>query len=64
MRFVNKMIEKIYKYIYRNDGQTILLKDMATELYISRPTINKYIRWLERREIIKKDGKKFSILPR
>lgn len=64
VRFYNKIVEKIYKYIYIRDGQIILQTEMAKELKISRPTIRKYIKWLEKRDLIKKDGKKFSILPR
>ena len=52
MQFFNKNLAKIYKYIYIHD---------ATAL--SKPTVHKYIKWLIRRELIKKDGKHFSILP-
>jgi len=63
MRFVNKYIDKIYKYLYIHDGETLLMKDMERELNITVKTIRKYLRWLVRREYIKKDGKKISILP-
>lgn len=63
MRFVNKYIDRIYKYLYIHDGQTILQKDIASDLQIDKKTIRKYIKWLVRREYIKKDGKKISILP-
>ncbi len=63
MRFVNKFADKVYKYIYIHDGETLLLKNMERDLQISRPTIRKYIRWLVRRGYIKKDGKQFEIVP-
>lgn len=63
MKFLNKFIEKIYRYIYIHDGETILLKDICAATRISEPTVRKYIRWLERRELIKKTGKHFEILP-
>lgn len=63
MTFLNKYIEKIYKYIYIHDGQFLLIKEMSKDLQITEPTIRKYIRWLERRELIKKTGKKFEIIP-
>ncbi len=63
MRFINKFADKVYKYIYIHDGQTILLKDMAKETGICDTTCRKYIRWLEKREYIKKNGKHFEILP-
>ncbi len=63
MQFFNEYLDKIYKYIYIHDDQTILLKDLAAETGISRPTLIKYLRWLERRELIKKTGKHFKIIP-
>ena len=63
MRFVNKYIDRIYKYLYIHDGETILQKDIASDLQIDKKTIRKYLKWLVRREYIKKDGKKISILP-
>lgn len=63
MKIRNPYAHIIYQYIYRNDGQTILQIDIAEETGISRPTIRKYLKWLERRHLIKKTGKKISILP-
>ncbi len=63
MIFFNKNIEKIYKYIYIHDNQTILIKDICRETNISKATVIKHIKWLIKRELIKKDGKHFSILP-
>lgn len=63
MKIRNQYANIIYKYIYRNDGQTILQIDIAEETGISRPTIRKYLKWLERRNLIKKTGKRISILP-
>lgn len=63
MRFFNGNIEKIYQYIYVHDGETILIKDIVAETGISTPTVIKWVRWLERRELIQKNGKKFKILP-
>lgn len=61
MTFRNKYAQKIYSYIYRHDGETVLIVDIATELKFSRTTIYKYIRYLERREVIRREGKKFFI---
>lgn len=63
MTFFNKKLERIYKYIYIHDGETLLLKNIAEETNTSRPTVNKYLRWLERRELIKRTGKFFEIIP-
>lgn len=63
MTFFNKKLERIYKYIYIHDGETLLLKNIAEETGTSRPTVNKYLRWLERRELIKRTGKFFEIIP-
>lgn len=63
MNFRNKYIRKIYKYIYIHDDETILIKDIASATRINRKTVTKYINWLIKRELIKKDGKHFKILP-
>lgn len=61
--FRNPYIQKIYKYLYIHDGQTLLIKDIARETGLTRPTVIKYVRWLEKRELIKKTGKFFKIIP-
>lgn len=63
MRFRNKFIERVYRYIYIHDDETILLKDIAEETKMTRKTVSKHVKWLIRRELIKKDGKHFKILP-
>lgn len=63
MQFFNKKIQSIYKYLYIHDNQTILLKDMERDLNITRKTIAKHIKWLEKRGLIKKNGKHYNILP-
>lgn len=63
MKFFNPYLDKIYKYIYIHDGQTLLLKDIAKDLSITQPTARKYIKWLARRDLIKKVGKKYYIIP-
>lgn len=63
MRFRNKIIDKIYKYIYINDGQLFIQTEMEKDLGINRKTIAKYLKWLEKRELIKKVGKRIFILP-
>lgn len=63
VNFRNKFLQKVYKYIYIHDDETILMKDMEKETGITEKTCRKYVRWLERRELIKKDGKHFKILP-
>lgn len=63
MHFVNKFANKIYKYIYIHDGQTLLEKDIANDLGINRKTVRKYVRWLDRRGYIKKTGKHYETVP-
>ncbi len=63
VNFRNKYINTIYKYIYFHDGETLLLKDIVRDTRLSSPTVIKYIRWLQERELIKKTGKHFQILP-
>lgn len=63
VNFRNPYIHKIYKYIFLHDEQTLLIKDIARETGLTRPTVIKYIRWLEKRGLIKKTGKFFKIIP-
>lgn len=63
INFRNKYIAKIYKYLYIHDDETILIKDICEETGFCKHTVIKYIRWLETRELIKKSGKHFKILP-
>lgn len=63
MTFFNRFITKIYNYIYFHRGETLLIKDIVADTGISKPTVIKYIKWLQRRDLIKKTGKKFDILP-
>lgn len=63
MHFFNKSLAKIYKYIYIHDDETILIQDICNATALSKPTVHKYIKWLLRRKLIKKDGKHFNILP-
>lgn len=60
--FPNPYIQKIYHYIYLNDGHNIFYKDIMEALSITYPTVRKYIRWLEKRNIIKRTGKRIAIL--
>lgn len=62
MRFFNWRLERIYKYIYIHSGETILKKDICTTLNLCKPTVNKWIKWLKKRELIKVEGKKFEII--
>lgn len=63
MKFFNKRLERLYRYIYIHDGQTILIQDMVRETQISAPTVRKLLKWLEERELIKRTGKKkFKII--
>ena len=59
--FPNLRIQRIYRYIQLNDGQNILYKDIESALNLSAPTVRKWIRWLLKRELIFKDGKRISI---
>lgn len=63
LTFRNKFAQKVYKYLYIHNDETILLKDMASEIGICDKTCRKYIRMFERRGYIKKTGKHFEILP-
>lgn len=63
VNFRNPYISKIYKYLYLHDGQTILMKDIEKATGFSTPTVIKYVRWLQDRELIKKTGKFFQIIP-
>lgn len=63
MHIRNTYANRIYKYLLLHDGQTNLQIDISDETGLSRPTVRKYLKWLERRNIIKKTGKKISILP-
>ena len=63
MTILNKYADKIYKYIYIHDGETILIKDIIEWTGISRGTVFKYIKWLLRRNLIIKDGKNFKVNP-
>ena len=53
MKFFNKRLERLYRYIYIHDGQTILIQDMVKETQISAPTVRKLLKWLEERELIR-----------
>lgn len=60
MIFPNAYIRKIYKYIQLHDGETILMQDLSTAIGASQPTTRKYLRWLIRRELVIKNGKRLS----
>ena len=61
MTIRNKFAQRIFNYIYRHREETILIKDIIEETGISKATVHKYIKWLIRRELITKNGKKFSV---
>lgn len=64
MKFFNKKLERLYKYLYIHSGQTILMQDIVDEIQVSAPTIRRFLKWLEARELIKRTGKKkFEIIP-
>lgn len=63
LTFRNKFAQRVYKYLYIHDDETILLKDMAAEIGICDKTCRKYIRQFVKREYIKKNGKHYTILP-
>lgn len=60
MNFKNKFVDKIYKYIYRHSGETILVKDIIDDTGFARATVHKYLNWLIRRDYVIKNGKKFT----
>lgn len=63
MRFINKKLDAIYKYIFIHDGDIYCQLEMEKDLNITRKTIRKYVNYLIKREYIKKDGRRLHILP-
>ncbi len=61
--FPNSYIRRIYNYIKLNDGENILIYEMSARLMISQPTIRKYLKWLERRELIRREKKRIWTNP-
>ena len=61
MNFYNKNAKKVYKYIYIHDDETILQADIADETGLTRQTVSKYIKWLQKRNLITVTGKHFKI---
>jgi len=61
MTIRNKYAQKIFNYIYRHRDETILIKDIITETGFCKVTVHKYINWLIKRDLIIKNGKKFSV---
>lgn len=59
----NKFANKIYRYIYIHSGETILVKDIIEFTGISKATVHKYLKWLIRRNLIKRNGKKMEVVP-
>lgn len=53
----------IYEYIKQHDGSLILYKDLMSKYKMSYPTIRKKVKWLIEHNLIKKRGRKFSLLP-
>ncbi len=58
MRFFNKKLERLYRYLYIHDQQIILMQEVVEEIQVSAPTVRKLLKWLEERELIKRIGKK------
>lgn len=58
IQFFKRILREIYNYIKFHDGETILVKDICKELQTTRPTVKKYLDWLEKRELIGRHGKK------
>lgn len=58
----SKFVKSVYVYIKRHDGQTILLKDIMDALGTTYPTVINCVRWLIDRDLIRRDGKKFSVV--
>lgn len=53
----------IYEYIAQHDGDLILFKDLMSKYKMSYPTIRKKIQWLVEHNLIKKRGRKFTLIP-
>lgn len=62
MRFFNRWIDSIYRYIEVHDGETLLIKDIARDIGTTVVTVRKYLKWLTRRDLVKRTGKRFSIV--
>ncbi len=52
----------ILNFLKDHDGQTVLLKDIAEELGITRQTVTTHIKKMTESNIIDRDGKKFVVL--
>lgn len=63
MRFLNKYLDRIYRYLYKHDQETVLIKDICKATGFSKTTVIKYVRRLERLGLISRDLKYFRIIP-
>lgn len=52
----------IFNYVRVRNGQTILMKDVCSDLNISDKTVKKKISSLIDKNFLKRDGKKFFVL--
>lgn len=64
VQFPNIYLNIIYKYILNHDGEQILYKNIKQIYGISYPTIRKKIDWLVSRNFIRREKRRFWIIPR
>lgn len=64
IKFPNLYLTIIYRYILQHDGEQILYKNLHEQYNISYPTIRRKVKWLEERRFIRREGRKFFIIPR
>lgn len=61
--FPDVFTQIIYEYIRNHDGEKIVYSNLIDKYKMSYPTIRKKIKWLIEHRMIKKEGRKFSLLP-
>lgn len=61
MNNLDALARVVLRYIQEHDGQTILIKNIATDTAINPKTISKKIKILAETGYIIRDGKKFTV---
>lgn len=64
MNNLDALARVVLKYLQERDGQTILTKDIAADTAIAPNTIRKKVKLLEEKGLIKREGKKYFVLPK
>ena len=61
VNFKNVYRNAIYNYIRVNSGENILQKDIEEAIHICRRTVQRHLHWLEKRNYIRREGKRIYI---